>query len=70
MPKGFDLRWGADKTARVWVQGKGGALKPGQAMVLLPLREGEDEKIASRLPRTVAPVADRQQRAARKRGRL
>ena len=43
MPRGFDLRWGADKTARVWVQGKGGALKPGQAMVLLPLREGEHE---------------------------
>jgi hypothetical protein len=43
MPKGFDLRCGAGKTARVWVQGKGGALKPGQAMVLLPLREGEDE---------------------------
>jgi hypothetical protein len=43
MPKGFDLRCGAGKTARVWVEGKGGALKPGQAMVLLPLREGEDE---------------------------
>jgi hypothetical protein len=43
MPKGFDLRCGPGKTARVWVQGKGSALKPGQAMVLLPLREGEDE---------------------------
>ena len=37
--KGFDLRCGAGKTARVWVQ----SLKPGQAMVLLPLREGENE---------------------------
>ena len=43
MTKGFDLRCGAGKTARVWVQGKGGVLKPGQAMVLLPLREREDE---------------------------
>jgi len=43
MPKGFDLRCGARKTARVFVQGKGGALKPGQAMVLLPLTEDEDE---------------------------
>jgi hypothetical protein len=34
MPKGFDLRRGAGKTARVWVQGKGCALRPGQAMVL------------------------------------
>jgi hypothetical protein len=43
MPKGFDLRCSAGKTARVWIQGKGGGLKPGQAMVLLPIREGEDE---------------------------
>jgi hypothetical protein len=43
MPKGFDLRCGAGKTARVWLQGKGGALKPGQAFVLLPGKEGEDE---------------------------
>ena len=43
MPRGFDLRCAAGKTARVWVQGKGGGLRPGQAMVLLPLREGEDE---------------------------
>ena len=43
MPTGSDLRCGAGKTARVWLQGKGGALKPGQAMVLLPVREGEDE---------------------------
>ena len=43
MPKGFDLQCAAGKTARVWVQGKDGLLKPGQAMVLLPLRDGEDE---------------------------
>jgi len=43
MPKGFDLRCGAGKTARVWVQGKRGVLKPGQAMVLLPPNEEEDE---------------------------
>ena len=41
MATGFDLRCGAGKTARVWVQGKGGALKPGQAMVLLPKKDGE-----------------------------
>jgi hypothetical protein len=43
MPKGFDLRCGAGKTARVWLQGKGGGLKPGQALVLLPLKSGENE---------------------------
>jgi hypothetical protein len=41
MPKGFDLWCGAGKTARVWLQGKGGALKPGQGFVLLPPKEGE-----------------------------
>jgi hypothetical protein len=43
MPKGFDMRCGAGKSARVWLQGEGGALKPGQAFVLLPRKEGEDE---------------------------
>jgi hypothetical protein len=43
MPKGCDMQCAAGQTARVWVQGNGGALKPGQAMVLLPLREGENE---------------------------
>jgi hypothetical protein len=44
MPKGFDLRCAAGKTARVWKQGKGGGLKPGQAFVLLPkkMEEGAD----------------------------
>jgi hypothetical protein len=41
MPKGFHLRCAAGKTARVWLQGKGGGLKPGQAAVLLPPKEGE-----------------------------
>lgn len=41
MPKGFDLRCGAGKTARVWLQGKGGVLVPRQAMVLLPVKDGE-----------------------------
>jgi hypothetical protein len=36
MPEGFDLRCGAGKTARVWLQRKGGGIKPGQAMVLTP----------------------------------
>lgn len=42
--KGFDLRCAAGKTARVWLQGKGGDLKPGQAMVLLPPKGGETDK--------------------------
>jgi hypothetical protein len=41
MAKGFQLRCGAGKTARVLLQGKGGCLAPGQALVLLPPREGE-----------------------------
>jgi hypothetical protein len=50
MPKGFDLRCGAGKTARVWLQGKGGGLKPGQAAVLLPPKENEtDDSPASYL---------------------
>jgi hypothetical protein len=41
MPKGFDLKCGAGKTARVWLQGKGGGLTPGQALVLLPPKANE-----------------------------
>jgi hypothetical protein len=50
MPKGFNLRCAAGKTARVWQQGRGGALTPGQAVVLLPVREGEtrDSPVAYR----------------------
>jgi hypothetical protein len=47
MPKGFDLRCAARKTARVWLQGNGGAPKPGQALVLLPPKEGEVENAAA-----------------------
>jgi hypothetical protein len=36
-----DRRCAAGKTARVWQQGKGGGLKPGQAFVLLPAKEEE-----------------------------
>ena len=43
MPKGFDLRCAAGKTARVWLQGDGGSLAPGQAMVLLPPAEGDTD---------------------------
>jgi hypothetical protein len=41
MPKGFDLRCAAGKTARVWLQGEGGQLTTGHAMVLLPPKQGE-----------------------------
>ena len=43
MPKGFNLQCAAGKTARVWLQGKGGGLKPGQAAVLLPPKKGETD---------------------------
>jgi len=43
MPKGFNLRCAAGKTARVWLQGMGGGLKPGQALVLLPIQKGETD---------------------------
>jgi hypothetical protein len=43
MVKGFDPRCGAGKTACVWLRGKGGGLKPGQALVLLPLKSGENQ---------------------------
>jgi hypothetical protein len=36
VPKGFDLRCSAGKTASVWLQGDGGSIKPGEALVLLP----------------------------------
>ena len=44
MPKGFNLQCAAGKTARVWLQGKGGGLKPGQAAVLLPPKAGETDQ--------------------------
>ena len=44
MPKGFNLRCGAGKTACVRLQGKGGALTPGNAFVLLPIKERETEE--------------------------
>jgi len=58
MPKGFDLRCGAGKTARVWLQGNGGGIKPGQAMVLLPIKDGETDSspaayLAPKAQRTV-----------------
>ena len=44
MPKGFNLQCYAGKTTRVWLQGKGGALTPGNAFVLLPIKERETEE--------------------------
>jgi hypothetical protein len=60
MPKGFDLRCGAGKTARVWVQGKGGALTPGQPMVLLPCGKERIKIRSASISRRWAD-ADRQQ---------
>ena len=63
MPKGFNLQCAAGKTARVWLQGKGGVLKPGQAMVLLPLRDGEDENsVAGYLAPLRQTLIDKNQR--------
>jgi hypothetical protein len=52
MPKGFNLRCAAGKTARVWLQGKGGAHTPGQALVLLSIQESgtDDSPITYRAP--------------------
>jgi hypothetical protein len=60
MPKGFNLRCAAGKTARVWLQGKGGALTPGQALVLLPKQESEtdDSPVAYRAPLRQALIDD------------
>jgi len=41
MPKGFNQRVAAGKSAHMWLQGKGGALTPEQALVLLPIMKGE-----------------------------
>jgi hypothetical protein len=60
MPKGFNLRCSAGKTARVWLQGKGGALALGQALVLLPVRPGETDEspVAYRAPLRQALIDD------------
>jgi|RhiMethySRZTD1v2_1073278.scaffolds.fasta_scaffold47207_7 hypothetical protein len=70
MPKGFNLRCAAGISARVWLQGKGGALMPRQALVLLPLQNGEtdDSPVAYRAP--PAPGADRRQHRARQHCRV
>jgi hypothetical protein len=41
------MRCGRGKTARVWLQGKGGALKPAQAFFVLPAKAGEGENAAA-----------------------
>jgi len=44
----------------VWLQGKGGALAPGQALVLLPIGEGETDEspAAYRAPLRQALIDD------------
>ena len=59
MPKGLNLKRAAGKTARVWLQGKSGGLAPGQALVLLPVKETETARVARRLSRAIAASADR-----------
>ena len=60
MPKGFNLRCAAGKTARVWLQGNGGGLAPGQALVLLPVKEEETDEspVAYRAPLRKALIDD------------
>ena len=60
MPTGFDLKCGAGKTARVWLQGTGGGLKPGQAFVLLPSKEagGGDAPVGFLAPLRKALIDD------------
>ena len=45
---------------RVWLQGKGGGLAPGQALVLLPIKEGETDEspVAYRAPLRQALIDD------------
>jgi hypothetical protein len=54
----YDVR--PEKPTRVWLQGKVGALTPGQALVLLPLQEGEssDSPVAYRAPLRQALIDD------------
>jgi hypothetical protein len=49
VPKGFDLWCSAGKTARVWLQGDGGSIKPGEALILLPPQSNRSAE---------SPVAD------------
>ena len=60
MPKGFNLQCGAGKTARVCLQGKGGGLAPGEALVLLPVKEVETDELpaAYRAPLRRALIDD------------
>ena len=60
MPKGLNLKRAAGKTARVWLQGKGGGLAPGQALVLLPVKETEtaESPAAYRAPLRQALIDD------------
>jgi hypothetical protein len=60
MPKGFNLRCAGGKTARVWLQGKGGELAPGLALVLLPIRPGETDEspVAYQAPLRQARIDD------------
>jgi hypothetical protein len=60
MPKGFDLKCGTGKNARVWLQGKGGGLTPGQALALLPPKANEDQNSpAAYLSRLRTALIDR-----------
>lgn len=65
MPKGFLLRCAAGKTAHVWQQGKGGALTPGRAMVLLPPKKGETKDSPVAYIAAAAASAHRRQRGTR-----
>ena len=58
--KGFNQQCAAEKTARVWLQGKGGVLKPGEAAVLLPPNEGETDAspVSYRAPLRQALIDD------------
>ena len=44
MPKGFDLRGGPGRTARVWLQPKGGAFTSAKRFVLLPAIERREDR--------------------------
>jgi hypothetical protein len=51
MANGFDLRCAAGKTPRLWLQGKGGKVVLGQAMVLLHPKKGQTLPVQPGMPK-------------------
>jgi hypothetical protein len=59
MPKRFYLRYGTGKTARVWLQGKGGGPYAEAGCGTLAEERRRDQRHAGGVPHAAAPGADR-----------